>query len=110
MEISRVNKRRSRSSKNRKADATLAIANLSETLSGHLDDKKIADSAARDIIRVGRRHGKRADPEISRMICRKCFIALSPGQNSRIRIVSKKIITTCTICGKISKTSPRDSI
>lgn len=52
----------------------------------------------------------RAEPEISRMICRKCLSALSPSQNSRIRIVSKQIVTTCTICGNISKRGPGDSI
>ncbi|MBK70401.1 MAG: hypothetical protein CMB53_03275 [Euryarchaeota archaeon] len=109
MIISRGKKFHSRSSrKGRKSDAAEAIAELSKTLSSHIEDKRIADAAARDIIRVGRRHGTRAAPEISRMICRKCLSALSPGNNSRIRIESKQVVSTCDECGNVTRRSPGD--
>tara|TARA_Y100001970_G_scaffold152428_1_gene186681 strand:- start:701 stop:940 length:240 start_codon:yes stop_codon:yes gene_type:complete len=79
-------------------------------LFSHINDKQIADAAARDIIRIGRRHGKRPDPSISKMICRKCMTALSPGTNSTIRIVSKRVFATCDGCGNVTRRCLGDSI
>ncbi|MBP51022.1 MAG: hypothetical protein CMA68_02965 [Euryarchaeota archaeon] len=107
MEISRRGQSRSRTSRRRKSDAAETISELSETLSSNISrDIEIANVAARDILRVGRRHGKRPDSGISRMICRSCKKSLSPGANSRIRIVSKQVVTTCLYCGRVRKFSP----
>ena len=100
--------RRSRRRKSdRKKDAESAIRHLSvvleKNLGGHV---QIADSAARQIISIGKKHGVRPASEIKRMICRNCKKSLSPGLNSRIRLSSKKLIITCLECGRKTTQGP----
>ena len=100
--------RRSRRRKSeRKKGAESAIRHLSETLEsnirGHVE---IADSAARQIIAIGKKHGIRPASEIKRKICRSCKKSLSPGVNSRVRISSKKLIITCLECGRMMRQGP----
>ena len=59
----------------------------------------VVDSAARDMLRISRRHrlglpkGRRA------WICRGCKVALRPGINSRVRVRNKNQYVTCLSCG-----------
>ena len=101
-------RRRSRRRKSdRKKDAESAIRHLSDTLESNLSRHvRIADSAARQIIAIGKKHGIRPASEIKRKICRSCKKSLSPGVNSRVRISSKKIIITCLECGRMMRKGP----
>ena len=101
-------RRRSRRRKSdRKKDAESAIRHLSDTLESNLSRHvRIADSAARQIIAIGKKHGIRPASEIKRKICRSCKKSLSPGVNSRVRISSKKIIITCLECGRMMRQGP----
>ena len=101
-------RRRSRRRKSdRKKDAESAIRHLSDTLESNLiRHVRIADSAARQIIAIGKKHGIRPASEIKRKICRSCKKSLSPGVNSRVRISSKKIIITCLECGRMMRQGP----
>jgi len=94
--------RRSRRRKSdRKDEAESAIRHLSDVLDRNLGGHvQIADNAARQIIAIGKKHGVRPTSEIKRMICRSCKKSLSPGLSSRVRISSKKVITTCLECGR----------
>ena len=101
-------RRRSRRRKSdRKKDAESAIRHLSDTLESNLIRLvRIADSAARQIIAIGKKHGIRPASEIKRKSCRSCKKSLSPGVNSRVRISSKKIIITCLECGRMMRQGP----
>ena len=101
-------RRRSRRRKSdRKKDAESAIRHLSDTMESNLSEHvRIADSAARQIIAIGKKHGIRPASEIKRKICRSCKKSLSPGVNSRVRISSKKIIITCLECGRMMRQGP----
>jgi len=101
-------RRRSRRRKSdRKKDAESAIRHLSDTMGSNLSEHvRIADSAARQIIAIGKKHGIRPASEIKRKICRSCKKSLSPGVNSRVRISSKKIIITCLECGRMMRQGP----
>ena len=101
-------RRRSRRRKSdRKKDAESAIRHLSDTLESNLSRHvRIADSAARQIIAIGKKHVIRPASEIKRKICRSCKKSLSPGVNSRVRISSKKIIITCLECGRMMRQGP----
>jgi len=101
-------RRRSRRRKSdRKKDAEDAIRNLSDALEGSLGQSiQIADSAARQILAIGKKHGVRPASEIRRKICRSCKKSLSPGVNSRVRISSKMLIITCLECGRMMRQGP----
>ena len=100
--------RRSRRRKSeRMNDAESAIRHLSDALEGNLGGHvQIADSAARQIIAIGKKHGVRPASEIRRRICRSCKKSLSPGVNSRVRISSKILIITCLECGRTMRQGP----
>ncbi len=88
----------------RRLDAEKAVEYLSKVLeSGLKDNSEVSDNAARQIISLGKKHGARPLPEISRSICRTCRKSLSPGTSSRVRVSSKKITTTCLRCGRVSR-------
>ena len=101
-------RRRSRSNgANRLEAAKNALQSLSSVLEENLiSNPDISDSAARHILSIGKKHGTRAGPRISRMICRKCKKSMAPGRTSRIRLASKKITTTCLRCGRITREGP----
>ncbi len=100
--------RRSRRRKSdRKNEAESAIRHLSEALESNLwENVQVADSAARQIIAIGKKHGVRPSSKIKRKICRSCKKSLSPGVNSRFRISSKKLIITCLECGRMMRKGP----
>tara|TARA_Y100000741_G_scaffold327829_1_gene280669 strand:- start:163 stop:516 length:354 start_codon:yes stop_codon:yes gene_type:complete len=88
-------------------DAESAIRYLSQSLESNLGEYvQIADSAARQIIAIGKKHGVRPASEIRRRICRSCKKSLSPGVNSRVRISSKMLIITCLECGRTMRQGP----
>ena len=66
-------------------------------------DSKILDTAAKQILAIGKKHGKRPTREIKKMICRSCKKSLLPGQTSRIRATSKVIFRTCLRCGRVNR-------
>ena len=74
-------RRRGRDSKNRKKKAEESIEHLSELIIQ--SDKEISNLAARDLLRISKRHGVRAESHIRDLICRSCNTVLRPGENAR---------------------------
>jgi len=66
-------------------------------------DSQTSDTAARHILAIGKKHGKRPSREVKKMICRSCKKSLLPGQTSRVRVTSKVISRTCLRCGRVSR-------
>ena len=95
-----------RNDSKRKSRASEAIDHLSSILqSSKENDEESVNSAARDILRIGKRHGVRADSKTSRLICRGCSSALIPGRTARTRIRSRALIVTCSNCGRVTHRS-----
>ena len=94
-------RRRGRNSKNRKNKAEDSINHLSKLIVG--SDKEISDLAARDLLRVSKRHGVRAERNIRDLICRSCNTILRPGENARVRIQDGIIRLTCLDCGRVHR-------
>jgi RNase P subunit RPR2 len=87
--------------------ASKAIDELSTVLLSYgTTDSETVDAAARDILRIGKRHGERPDSQITRLICRGCEAALIPGRNARFRISGGMLIITCKDCGRIGRSGP----
>ncbi len=88
----------------RKARASEAIDHLSSILQAPWDnDEELLNSAARDILKIGKRHGIRPNSTTSRLICRGCNSALIPGRTARTRIRSGNIAVTCSNCSRITR-------
>ena len=68
-----------------------------------LDDSQTSDTAAKHILAIGKKHGKRPDRSVKKMICRSCKKSLLPGKTSRIRVRSKVIFRTCLRCGRVTR-------
>ena len=101
-----TNRRRNKDSR-RKRRASKAIEELSTVLlSYETTDPETVDAAARDILRIGKRHGERPKSQITRLICRGCEAALIPGRNARFRISVGTLIITCEDCGRIERSGP----
>jgi RNase P subunit RPR2 len=101
-----TNRRRNKDSR-RKMRASKAIDELSTVLLSYgTTDSETVDAAARDILRIGKRHGERPDSQITRLICRGCEAALIPGRNARFRISDGMLIITCKDCGRIGRSGP----
>ena len=94
-------RRRGRDSKNRKKKAQESIKHLSELIMQ--SDKEISDLAARDLLRVSKRHGVRAESHIRDLICRSCNTVLRPGENARVRIQDGIRRITCLDCGRVHR-------
>ena len=94
-------RRRGRDSKNRKKKAQESIKHLSELIMQ--SDKEISDLAARDLLRVSKRHGVRAESYIRDLICRSCNTVLRPGENARVRIQDGIRRITCLDCGRVHR-------
>ena len=92
-------RRRGRDSKNREKKAEESIEHLSELIMQ--SDKEISDLAARDLLRVSKRHGVRAESHIRDLICRSCNTVLRPGENARVRIQDGIRRITCLDCGRV---------
>ncbi len=94
-------RRRGRGSKSRKNKATDSINHLSKLIVE--SDKEISDLAARDLLRVSKRHGVRAERNIREIICRSCNTILRPGENARVRIQDGIRRLTCLDCGRVHR-------
>ena len=90
----------------RKSNAKKSITHLSGVLESSLNaDNELADIAARDILRVSKKHGVRAENSIGKKICRSCEKALIPGKTAQVRVTSKNNIITCLRCGRVNRNS-----
>ena len=99
-------RRARRKDSKRKAKASEAIDHLSSIVQApENNDEESVNYAARDILRIGKRHGIRPDPTTSSLICRGCSSALIPGRTARTRIRSGTITVTCSNCGRITRKS-----
>ena len=94
-------RRRGRDSKNRKKKAEESIQHLSELILQ--SDKEISNLAARDLLRVSKRHGVRAESHVRDLICRSCNAVLRPGKNARVRIQDGNRRLTCLNCGRVHR-------
>ncbi len=102
--MARRRKRTNRRQLGRREGAEKAVEHLSAILgTGAKSNQETADSAARQLMGIGRRHGVRAKPQVSRMICRTCNLSLIPGKSSRVRISSGVITKTCLRCGRVQR-------
>ena len=91
----------------RRDDAEKAVEQLSTILGASvISNQEIADSAARQLMGIGRRHGVRAKPRVTRMICRTCQRCLIPGKSARVRVASGVVITTCLRGERVQRVSP----
>ena len=101
-----MGRRRQRSGRKlrRRDDAEKAVEQLSTILGASVvSNEEIADSAARQLMGIGRRHGVRAKPRVTRMICRARQRSLIPGKSARVRIASGAVITTCLRCKRVQR-------
>ena len=80
---------------------------LEELLSNPWDyHEDCIDSAARDMIRLGRRHRLGMPDGRRTWICRGCQVALRPSINAKVRIRRKVMYVTCLHCGRINRKGP----
>ena len=92
-------RRRSKESFRRRNRSSSAISDLSEIiLSPESHSHRIRDIAARDILRLSKRHGSKNDSNSRIFICRSCESVMRFGTDSRVRIRNKSVITTCQRC------------
>lgn len=92
--------------RNRKRNAEEAVSQLSSIIINHYkNDQELIDSAARQLILIGKRHGVRAESNVTRLICRFCKKSLIPGTTARIRIYSGRKITTCIRCNRVYRSN-----
>ena len=90
----------------RKSNAKKSITHLSDVLESSLNtDNELADIAARDILRVSKKHGVRPGNSIGKKICRSCAAALIPGKTAQVRVTSNNNIITCLRCGRVNRNS-----
>ena len=102
--MGRRRQRTSRRQLGRREGAEKAVEHLSAILgAGRISNQETVDSAARQLMGIGRRHGVRAKPRVARKICRSCHLSLIPGKSSRVRISSGVITNTCLRCGRIQR-------
>jgi len=69
-------------------------------------DASLRATAARDLVRLGRRHNLALSPSIRPWVCRGCAASLRPGENARVRVRSKVRVVTCLGCGRVSRRGP----
>ena len=100
-------RKRARMADQRKARATASRHHLESILENSASNStELNDAAARDLIRLSRRH-RLGLPEGRRSwICRDCQSALRPGISCRVRIRGKVRIITCLKCGRINRSGP----
>ena len=98
-------RRSRRKSHPRKKLASEAVNDLYEVLNEN-KDHDISNSAAKLILRIGKKHGTRVRNYNGITICRSCSIAMVPGRNSTVRIRSKVVKYTCGVCGRVKTIGP----
>ena len=92
------NNRSINNSRSRKLNAKKAVIFLSAILEDNRSDLTIMNSAARSLVRIGKKHGIRPSSDIYKKICRTCESALIPGSTTRVRFSKGFITNTCKIC------------
>jgi RNase P subunit RPR2 len=99
-----MSRRRSKDLVRRKTRSKEAISSLSDIiLSPDENSHRVRDIAARDVLRVSKKHGL-SNRSISRIfVCRVCESVMRFGTDSKVRIKNKSIITTCDRCNKITR-------
>jgi len=99
-----MSRRRSKDLILRKNRSIEAISGLSSIiLTPEVNSHRVRDIAARDILRMSKRHGQ-TNKYLSRIfICRNCESVMKFGTDSKVRIKNKSIITTCERCNKITR-------
>ena len=102
-----VRKRSGRKNENRKDKANTSVVQLSNIInSPKVFRNRIRDVAARDLLKLGKKHGTRGNSKTNSNICRMCKSILIPGKNMKIRIRDKSVISTCNRCANIKKRGP----
>ena len=94
-------RRKGRDSESRKKRADESISHLSKVMVD--SEKDLADLAARDLLRISKRHGVRANRKIRDLICRTCKSKLRPGQNARVRIEGGFRKVTCLDSNRVHR-------
>ncbi|MFL2974195.1 MAG: hypothetical protein ACJZ4F_04400 [Candidatus Thalassarchaeaceae archaeon] len=88
--------------KNRKKNASKAMLFLSNILNErNLTNDTLADSVAKSIMRLGKKHGIRTKKDKYNNFCRTCQSSLIPGKSCRVRISNGFILNTCMTCQRI---------
>lgn len=82
--------------KNRSLESISILSDI--ILTPEVHTHRIRDIAARDILRLTKRHGTKNVFNSRISICRCCESVMRFGVDSRIRIRKKSIITTCERC------------
>ena len=102
--MSRRNRARHRRSRQRKERALIAQSHLEGLLSAPWNfHKDSVDSAARDMLRLARRHRLGLPQGRRTWVCRDCQVALRPSINARVRIRNKIWHVTCLGCGRTNR-------
>ncbi|MDP7312971.1 MAG: hypothetical protein QF831_05995 [Candidatus Thalassarchaeaceae archaeon] len=105
--MSRRGRTNTRRSKQRRARALASQNHLDQLLSEPWNhNSESVDSAARDLMRLARRH-RIGLPEGRRSwVCRECQVALRPSINARVRVRNKLWYVTCLGCGRTNRNGP----
>jgi len=90
---------RSKEQKRRKTRSLDAISELSDIiLSPDKHSFRVRDIAARDMLRLSKRHGQSNTFNSRILICRSCESLMRFGHDSSVRIRDKSVIITCERC------------
>ena len=93
------NRRRLKESFRRRNRSLMAISDLSEIiLTPEFHSHRVRDVAARDILKLSKRHGSKNSSNSRFFICRSCESVMRFGTDSRVRVRKKSVITTCQRC------------
>jgi RNase P subunit RPR2 len=92
-------RKRTKDAQRRKNRSLQAISELSDIiLTPETHSHRVRDVAARDILRLSKRHGQN-NQSISRIfVCKSCESVMRFGNDSRVRIRKKSVIITCERC------------
>jgi RNase P subunit RPR2 len=92
-------RKRTKDAHRRKNRSLQAISELSDIiLTPETHSHRVRDVAARDILRLSKRHGQN-NQSISRFfVCKSCESVMRFGNDSRVRIRKKSVIITCERC------------
>ena len=92
-------RKRTKDAHRRKNRSLQAISELSDIiLTPETHSHRVRDVAARDILRLSKKHGQN-NQSISRIfVCKSCESVMRFGNDSRVRIRKKSVIITCERC------------
>ena len=92
-------RKRTKDAHRRKNRSLQAISELSDIIfTPETHSHRVRDVAARDILRLSKRHGQN-NQSISRIfVCKSCESVMRFGNDSRVRIRKKSVIITCERC------------